>query len=245
MLHKVEKPVAPLNGDPNILADKNDELIGIGMGRTQEDGSLSKTLLSTEIYQVDHEKCQELYPEFLVNDEVVICATDEGRDRYDLSEQPPPFCQPLELPEGWIEKVRVDVEYDSKTELSVWTLFDDHHKPIINFVENSVPQEGVKVSTYADIFEVGKYEITTNDFQGKRMDLAVKVADRQSSRSSHGLFDVFVLSGKFKVSGLRGDGSSILITQGSGNSTFQAEEARGSVPSDSSTTPTGFSRYFW
>jgi len=81
-MHKVEKPVAPLNGDPNIPGDKNnDELIVIGMGRTQEGGNVSKTLLSTEIYQVDPVECQELYPEFFVNNNVVICAAGEGRDR--------------------------------------------------------------------------------------------------------------------------------------------------------------------
>ena len=95
----------------------------------------------------------------------------------DLSEQPPPFCQPLELPEGWIEKVRVDVEYDSKPELSAWTLFDDHHNPIIESVEDSVPLEGLLVSTYVDIFEVGKYEIETINFQGKIRSLVVMVVE--------------------------------------------------------------------
>jgi len=96
----------------------------------------------------------------------------------DLSEQPPPFCQPLELPEGWIEKIRVDVEYDSKPELSDWTLFDDHHNPIIeSSVEDSVLLEGLLVSTYAEIFEVGKYEIETNNFQGKIRGLVVMVVE--------------------------------------------------------------------
>lgn len=78
----VDKPVVPLNGDPNIPGNNDNEMIVIGMGRTQEDGNVSKTLLSTEIQEVDSVTCQKLYPEYLVNERVVICAAGEGKDRY-------------------------------------------------------------------------------------------------------------------------------------------------------------------
>jgi hypothetical protein len=78
----VDKPVVPLNGDPNIPGNNDDEMIVIGMGRTQEDGNVSKTLLSTEIQEVDSVTCQKLYPEYLVNERAVICAAGEGKDRY-------------------------------------------------------------------------------------------------------------------------------------------------------------------
>ena len=288
---QVEKSVASLNSNPAIPRDKNDRLTVIGMGRMEEDGNVSSTLLSTEIYLIDKEDCQKLYPEFLVNDEVVICAAGEGRDRYvqitasmekknntivqhliqifltlkygscdgdsaapllsendtmiglvswvsslwqfnfltmmggicdgnclfgnyffsflkaysdlhfvcqglgcaretrpgvysrisagydwiresmcALSRQQPAFCQPLDVPDGWIEKVRVDVEYDSQSELGTWTLYDEDHNPIINSTEVSVVEEGGLVSTYADIFEFGKYEIDVTNIQGKRRD---------------------------------------------------------------------------
>ena len=81
-LSKVEKPTAKLNSDPSVPMNENDILTVIGMGRTEEDGNVSSTLLRTEIYQIDTVECQQSYPEFLVNDEVVICAAGEGRDRY-------------------------------------------------------------------------------------------------------------------------------------------------------------------
>ena len=88
-----------------------------------------------------------------------------------MSEQPPQlFCEPSKLVQGWIEKVRVDVEYTFvKPQEVSWTLFDDHHNPIIDSVEEgSVTQEGVLVSTYVDIFQAGKYIFETNNFRGKR-----------------------------------------------------------------------------
>ena len=74
--------MASFNGDPSIPANEDDILTVIGMGRTQEDGNASSTLQSTELYQIDTTECQELYPEFLVNEKVVICASGDGRDRY-------------------------------------------------------------------------------------------------------------------------------------------------------------------
>ena len=74
--------MAILNNDPNIPVNETDVLTIIGMGRMQEDGNASDTLVSTEIHQVDTAECQTMYPEFLVNEDVVICASGEGRDRY-------------------------------------------------------------------------------------------------------------------------------------------------------------------
>jgi hypothetical protein len=71
-----------LNSDPTIPSNENDPLIVIGMGRTEEGGNSSTTLMSTEIYEIDTEECHELYPEFPVNDKVVLCAAGEGKDRY-------------------------------------------------------------------------------------------------------------------------------------------------------------------
>jgi hypothetical protein len=95
-----------------------------------------------------------------------------------MSEQPPQFfCEPSKLTQDWIEKVRVDVEYAFvKPQEASWTLFDDHHNPVIDSVEEGyVTQEGVLVSTYVDIYQAGKYKIETNNFQGKRRSLTVMI----------------------------------------------------------------------
>jgi hypothetical protein len=65
-------PTIPLSGTP---------LTAIGMGRTSEDGPLSNVLLRTEVFPVDSTTCQDSYPEFTVNGDVVICAAGEGTDR--------------------------------------------------------------------------------------------------------------------------------------------------------------------
>jgi hypothetical protein len=53
------------------------------MGRTEEDGPISNVLRSAMIYPVESWECQDLYPEFYVNDEVVICAAGKERDSCD------------------------------------------------------------------------------------------------------------------------------------------------------------------
>ena len=69
----------------------------------------------------------------------------------DLSMERPSFCQPLEKPDGLIERVRVDAEF--------------------NYTNESLAgNELVFVSKYVDIFYYGEYEIETDNMQGKRRD---------------------------------------------------------------------------
>lgn len=57
------------------------ELTLTGMGRTEEGGNISSVLRETTLFAIDHESCQALNPEYLVNDDVVLCASGEERDR--------------------------------------------------------------------------------------------------------------------------------------------------------------------
>lgn len=254
----VDKPVATLNSDPAIPGDENDPLTVIGMGRIQEDGNVSSTLLSTQIYQINTAECQALYPEFLVNDEVVICAAGDGRDSCDgdsaapllsesgsmlglvswglgcaretrpgvysrlsagydwiresmcyLSMQRPTFCASLDFQNGLTKQIRVDVKYNSTSELPAWVLYDRDQNLLVNSTEQTFVGVGVLVSTYVPIFEFEVYMMETTNIQGA-----------------------------LEVNVLQNDGSSTLITQASGNSTrtFIVTEAYGPVVLDSSTT---------
>ena len=92
-----DKAIARLNKNSTIPerlqgsgdGDDVSVLTLVGMGRTEEDGPISDVLMKTTITRViDSSDCQDAYPEYLVNGEVVICATggddssSEGRDRY-------------------------------------------------------------------------------------------------------------------------------------------------------------------
>jgi hypothetical protein len=73
---------------PERLRSSDSVLKLVGMGRTEEDGPISDVLMKTTIDRVvDSSDCQDAYPEYLVNGDLVICATGddsskEGRDRY-------------------------------------------------------------------------------------------------------------------------------------------------------------------
>jgi Trypsin len=75
-----DRKTVSLNGDAAVPAIE-EELTLAGMGRTDEDGDISQVLRKTTVFSIDHGVCQQLYPEFLVNDEVLICAAGENTDR--------------------------------------------------------------------------------------------------------------------------------------------------------------------
>lgn len=72
--------IVPINSDPTVPASGT-QLTVIGMGRTDEEGPISKVLRSTEVFPISSLECQASYPEYLVNGDVVICAAGEGTDR--------------------------------------------------------------------------------------------------------------------------------------------------------------------
>ncbi|KAG7370858.1 trypsin [Nitzschia inconspicua] len=74
-----DRRVVGINHDPEI-PQSDQELILAGMGRTEEGGDISKVLRKTTVYSIDSGSCQAMYPEFLVNDDVVLCAAGENTD---------------------------------------------------------------------------------------------------------------------------------------------------------------------
>jgi hypothetical protein len=53
-----------------------------GFGVTEEDGEISDVLLDTQVFYLDPAICKSSYPDFVVNNEVMMCAGAEGTDRY-------------------------------------------------------------------------------------------------------------------------------------------------------------------
>jgi hypothetical protein len=52
-----------------------------GFGLTEQGGKISNVLLETQLFYLNPALCTAAYPEFLVNDEVMMCANADGVDR--------------------------------------------------------------------------------------------------------------------------------------------------------------------
>ncbi|KAG7344265.1 trypsin-like serine protease [Nitzschia inconspicua] len=74
-----DRRVVGINHDPEI-PQTDQELTLAGMGRTEEGGDISNVLRKTTVYSIDSGSCQAMHPEFLVNDDVVLCAAGENTD---------------------------------------------------------------------------------------------------------------------------------------------------------------------
>lgn len=79
----VEKPVAVLNEDASFPASSStstEMLTMIGMETLQDNGNLFQGLQSTDIYAIDTSACQSMYPNLVIHDQAVICASGEGQE---------------------------------------------------------------------------------------------------------------------------------------------------------------------
>jgi hypothetical protein len=54
----------------------------MGFGVTEERGLPSNVLLEANLFSLPNGLCKASYPEFLVNTDVMICATEDAVDRY-------------------------------------------------------------------------------------------------------------------------------------------------------------------
>jgi hypothetical protein len=78
---KVQKEPVQLNNDPVVPTDSS-FLTVMGFGVTGEKGLPSNVLLETNLFSVPRGLCMASYPEFLVNNDVMICANEDAVDRY-------------------------------------------------------------------------------------------------------------------------------------------------------------------
>jgi hypothetical protein len=78
---KVQKEPVQLNNESVVPTDFS-FLTVMGFGNTEEEGQSSNVLLETNLFSLPHGLCMASYPEFLVNNDVMICANEDAVDRY-------------------------------------------------------------------------------------------------------------------------------------------------------------------